>query len=58
MINSWSVETTETQDHNELNEAINTGFYTDQRADNKSVTVDQFKENLWLFGDMSKYKRR
>jgi hypothetical protein len=58
MIDSWSVETTNTEDYSELNEAVNTGFYTDQRDNNKNVTVDQFKENMWIFGDMGKFKGR
>ena len=58
MVSSWSIETTDAKDHGTLNEVIDTGFYVDQREDNKQVTADQFKENMWIFGGMRGFKKR
>lgn len=57
IVNSWSVETNNISDNKILGEVAGTGFYTDQKVKNKSVTVDQFKENMWLFGGMRGFKK-
>ena len=56
MVNSWAVETNDVKDNNVLNEVVGTGFYTDKKSDN-NVTVQQFKENMWLFGGMKGFKK-
>ena len=57
IVNSWSVETTDVKDSQILGEVTGTGFYTDQRKDDKNVTVDQFKENMWIFGGMRGFRK-
>lgn len=57
IVSSWSVETNNISDNKILGEVAGTGFYTDQKVKNKSVTVDQFKENMWLFGGMRGFKK-
>jgi hypothetical protein len=55
MINSWAVETTQISDHDELNEVIGTGFYTDNGR-KTDITPQQVKEYAWLFGGMKGFK--
>ena len=57
IVNSWSVETNDISDNKILGEVAGTGFYTDQKTKNNNVTVDQFKENMWLFGGMRGFKK-
>jgi len=57
IVNSWSVETNNISDNKILGEVAGTGFYTDQKTKNNNVTVDQFKENMWLFGGMRGFKK-
>jgi hypothetical protein len=58
IVNSWSVETTNVSDNKFLGEVAGTGFYTDQKEkNNKKVTVDQFKENMWVFGGMKGFRK-
>ena len=57
MISSWSLETTEAKDNKILGEVVNTGFYTDQKPKDEHVTVEQFKENMWVFGGMRGFKK-
>ena len=58
IVSSWSVETTNINDNKFLGEVAGTGFYTDQKEKNdKKVTVDQFKENMWIFGGMKGFKK-
>lgn len=57
MISSWSLETNEAKDNKVLGEVVNTGFYTDQKPKDEHVTVDQFKENMWVFGGMKGFKK-
>jgi hypothetical protein len=55
MINSWAVETTQISDHDELNEVIGTGFYTNNGG-RTDITPQQTKEYAWLFGGMKGFK--
>jgi hypothetical protein len=57
MVSSWSLETTEAKDNKILGEVVNTGFYTDQKPKDEHVTVEQFKENMWVFGGMRGFKK-
>lgn len=57
MVNSWSVETTETNKGGVLSEVIGSGFYTDQNSKNSNVTTEQFKENMWIFGGMRGFRK-
>jgi hypothetical protein len=57
MVSSWSLETTEAKDNKILGEVVNTGFYTDQKPKDEHVTVEQFKENRWVFGGMRGFKK-
>jgi hypothetical protein len=57
MVNSWAVETNDVKDNNILSEVTGSAFYTDQKSNNKNVTVDQFKENMWVFGGMRGFKK-
>lgn len=57
IVSSWSVETNDISDNKILGEVAGTGFYTDQRTKDKNVTVDQFRENMWVFGGMRGFKK-
>lgn len=56
MINSWVVETTNVSENEVLNEVTGTDFYTNHKPKN-DVTLDQFKEHMWLFGGMNGFRR-
>jgi hypothetical protein len=56
MINSWSVETTDTKDSDALKEVVGSSFYTDKNTKN-NVTTEQFKENMWVFGGMRGFRK-
>ena len=56
MIDSWSVETTETKDSDTLKEVVGSSFYTDKNTKN-NVTTEQFKENMWIFGGMRGFRK-
>lgn len=57
IVSSWSIETNDVKDDNTLSEAVGTGFYTDQTKNDKNVTVEQFKDNMWVFGGMKGFKK-
>lgn len=54
MIDSWSILTSDTKDNPALNEVVG-GFFTDNKTN--GVTVDQFKDNMWLFGGMRGFRK-
>ena len=56
MVNSWSVETTDTKDSDALKEVVGSSFYTDKNTKN-NVTTEQFKENMWIFGGMRGFRK-
>jgi hypothetical protein len=56
MINSWVVETTNVSENEVLNEVTGTDFYTNHKPKN-DVTLDQFKEHMWLFGGMNGFRK-
>jgi len=58
IVSSWSVETNSVENDNILKEVIGTGFYTDKIKEDKNVTTEQFKENMWVFGGMKGFKKR
>ena len=58
IVSSWSVETNDINGNHILGEVVGTGFYTDQKEkDNKNITVDQFKDNMWVFGGMRGFRK-
>jgi hypothetical protein len=56
MINSWAVETNDVKDDSFLSEVVGAGFYTDKNTNN-NVTVEQFRDNMWVFGGMKGFRK-
>lgn len=57
MVNSWSVETNEAKDNDILGEVVGSGFYTDKRTKDNNVTIEQFRDNMWIFGGMKGFRK-
>jgi hypothetical protein len=56
MLNSWSIQTTTSDDVSGLNEVVGGGFYTDN-LDKDTQSVANTKEYSWLFGGLPGVKK-
>ncbi len=57
MVNSWAIETTEVKDNEKLKDVVGTNFYTEQKPKDNNVTVEQFKNHMWVFGGMKGFRK-
>ena len=57
MVNSWAIETTEVKDNEKLKDVVGTNFYTEQKPKDNNVTVEQFKNHMWVFGGMRGFRK-
>jgi len=56
MLNSWSIQTTTSDDVSGLNEVVGGGFYTDN-INKDTQSVENTKEYSWLFGGLPGFKK-
>ena len=56
MLNSWSIQTTTSDDVSGLSEVVGGGFYTDN-LDKDTQSVANTKEYSWLFGGLPGIKK-
>ena len=56
MLNSWSIQTTNSDDVSGLSEVVGGGFYTDNLNTDKQ-SVENTKEYSWLFGGLPGFKK-
>jgi hypothetical protein len=55
MVGGWSIQTTTTESHDALNEAVSSGFYTDRKSKD-NISVETTKQYSWLFSGMKGFK--